>query len=183
MESENQYRTGIDKEPWGFGRKGLVVPPEASRGRTKPGRWGRRETAVRGDQQGPKWNVCPRCDPKVTQPTPPRPETQLIWGQCNGGLLVPRGSAKLNSRGPRNLCDSALHQEVEGGQAAKVQERAVPTCRLLPSLEKVLLRVLGGLGRAQDEKGKSECRGEKKTGRRVAAAWNLPQLEMKYYEP
>lgn len=90
-----------------------------------------------GGQQGPKWNVCPRCDPAVTQPIPLRPAMWLLLGHCSGGLslLVPCGSAQSNLSGPRNTCDSALIQDWRRASYTGAGNAGLPTCRLLLALE------------------------------------------------
>lgn len=75
--------------------------------------------------------------------------------------MVPRGSAKLNSRGPRNLCDSALHQEVEGGQAAKVQESG-SNLQAAPFSGKSFTQGAGGLGGELRMRRESQSVGAKK---------------------
>lgn len=85
----------------------MAIPPEASRGCTKPGRRSTGAKDVGGGQQGPKWNVCPRCDPAVTQPTPPGLRRGYFWGTAVGASP----STQLNPSGPRSMCDAALNQD------------------------------------------------------------------------
>lgn len=69
-----------------------------------------------------------------------------------------------------------LTRRWKAGRLQRCRNERLPTCRQLLALEKVSHVVLGGLGKAQDGKGKSGCQGKEKTGRGAGTVWNLPQL-------
>lgn len=142
--------------------------------------------AARGGQQGPKWNVCPRCDPAVIQPTLPRPETWLLWGRCSGASLFwfPEAQPSSTPLVPGACVIQPLRGGGEGaGKLQKCRDEGLPAFRLFLTLEKVSHMVLGGLGRAWDGRGESGSRMKKRQGEEQARLGICPSCKMRSYEP